>query len=170
MERSEQIGELAKALCEAQAEIKPAIKDSNNPFFKSKYADLAAVMDVCRGPLTKHGLAISQHPGSDGEYLEVETVLIHQSGQWIASKLRLKPVDTKPQSVGSAITYARRYSLSAVLGIASEEDDDGNKASGLKVERSQGGAQSYDAVAKQVAKERATPTVVKKTPEDMWNG
>lgn len=129
MEKSESIKELATALSKAQGEIKPALKDSDNPFFKSKYADLASVWEVCREPLSKNGLSISQHPSLDGNAVSIETMVMHTSGEWLLSKLSMTPKDLTPQSIGSAITYARRYALSSIVGIASEIDDDGNAAS-----------------------------------------
>jgi hypothetical protein len=130
MNKSEQINELAAALAKAQSGMKAAIKDSSNPFFKSNYADLAAVWDACKSQLAANGLAISQHPATDehGNIL-VETALIHSSGQWMSSTLAMKPVKNDPQAFGSAITYARRYALAAVVGVVTE-DDDGNHASG----------------------------------------
>lgn len=127
MERSEQINELALALSCAQGVMLPASKDSLNPFFKSKYADLAAVWEVCKEPLYKNGLSVTQHPNSEGNIVTIETMLLHKSGQWMGSKLSMISKDTTPQGIGSCITYARRYSLSSILGIASE-DDDGNAA------------------------------------------
>lgn len=128
MERSENINELATALSKAQGEIRPAIKDSNNPFFKSKYADLASVWEVCREPLAKNGLCVSQHPTAEGNTVTIETLVTHNSGQWMSSKLSMTSKEATPQGIGSAITYARRYALSSIVGIASEEDDDGNAA------------------------------------------
>ena len=128
MERSENINELATALSKAQGVIVPASKDSDNPFFKSKYADLAAVWEVARDPLHKNGLAVVQHPSAEGNVVTVETVLTHASGQWMASKLTMNAKDASPQAIGSCITYLRRYALSSVVGIASEIDDDGNAA------------------------------------------
>lgn len=133
MDRSENINELAAALNKAQGEIKPAIKDANNPFFKSRYADLAAVYDVCREPLSKNGLSITQHPSAEDNKVTVESIVMHTSGQWMGSRLTITSKDFTPQGIGSAITYARRYALSSILGIASEEDDDANKASGRTV-------------------------------------
>jgi len=135
---SEQIAELATALAKAQSQLKPAIKDSTNPFFKSKYADLAAVWDSCREALTANGLSIVQLPRCSGQVLQ--TVLFHSSGQWVSSMIEMHPADNKPQSMGSAITYARRFSLMAMVGIAPEDDDDGQAAShpvkeGLRVTR-----------------------------------
>lgn len=131
MERSETIKELALALSKAQGEIRPAIKDSDNPYFKSKYADLAAVWDVCRMPLSRNGLMVMQHPSAEGSSVSVETLVVHSTGEWISSKLTMIAKDVTPQAIGSIITYLRRYSLSSIIGIASEIDDDGNAASGL---------------------------------------
>lgn len=131
MTRSEQINELATALAKAQGAIKGAVKDSENPFYHSKYADLSAVWDACREPLSGNGLSVVQTlegNGVDGPIC-VETTLLHASGQWVSGYQAIKPVDDKPQSWGSAITYARRYGLAAIAGVA-PEDDDGNEASG----------------------------------------
>jgi hypothetical protein len=132
MQKSESIGELAKALAVAQGEIQNAKKDSENPFFRSKYADLAAVREACQGPLSKNGLAVIQTPKTtlteDHTIISVETLLCHSSGEWISEELSAIPVKTDPQGIGSCITYLRRYALSAVAGVASE-DDDGNAAS-----------------------------------------
>jgi hypothetical protein len=128
-EQSEQIGELAKALAVAQGKITGALKDSSNPFFKSRYADLASVWDACRGPLSENGLAVVQLTEADDSGVYVTTTLAHSSGQWIRSRLRLQPKDATPQGMGSAITYGRRYALAAIVGVA-QVDDDGNAASG----------------------------------------
>lgn len=127
MTRSPEIANLAKALVKFQKEVKPVKKEANNPFFNSKYADLSSIIETIKEPLAKQGLAYTQFP--IGEF-GVTTILMHESGEWIEETFSLRPVDLKPQSVGSAITYARRYALGAILGIATEEDDDGNKASG----------------------------------------
>jgi len=135
MEKSDQINELVAALSSAQGMITPAIKDTNNPFFKSKYADLASVWEVIKKPLSDNKLAVIQHPTTDGNVVTVETVLSHASGQWTSSKLTMVSKDTTPQGIGSCITYARRYALSSILGVASELDDDGNAASGKQPEQ-----------------------------------
>lgn len=127
MTTSDQIDKLAEALAKAQGQISGAIKDSTNPFFKSKYADLASVMDACRIPLSVNGLAIVQAARSSPGGVEVETMLIHSSGQWIKESLHLPVVKPDAQGIGSAITYARRYGLAAMVGIC-PEDDDGNSA------------------------------------------
>jgi len=120
---SQEVKELATALSKAQGEMVPAKKSAENPFFKSKYADLASVWDVCREPLSKNGLSIIQATAiADGKTL-LRTILLHSSGQWVESQYPVNPVKTDPQGVGSAITYARRYTLMAMVGIAPEEDD-----------------------------------------------
>lgn len=128
--QSTEIGELAKALSQAQGQIKGAVKEAENPYYKSTYANLAAVWDACREPLSKNGLAVIQTTSNDnGNIITVITTLVHSSGQWISGRLSLQPVKVDPQSIGSAITYARRYALSAIVGV-SPEDDDGESAMG----------------------------------------
>jgi len=130
-DKSEQLNELAAALAKAQGKMDSASKDSSNPHFQSKYASLASCWDACREPLSVNGLAVVQRvKQATGQVVVVETLLLHSSGQWLRQDVRL-PVD-KPtaQSVGSAITYARRYGLTAMVGIAPDDDDDGNAASG----------------------------------------
>lgn len=151
MRTSEQINEIATALAKAQGEMGAALKDATNPFFKSKYADLASVWDACRGPLTKHGLSIAQFPTTEysgtpeiykwtskmGEeragvrvicIVSVVTRLLHTSGQFLEDTSSAMLPSGDPQAVGSAITYLRRYSLQSIAGVA-PEDDDGNAAS-----------------------------------------
>jgi len=143
MKTSEQINELAAALAKAQGKITGALKDSANPFFKSKYADLASCWDACRQALSENGLAVIQVPSTsiEGTGTYLVTTLTHSSGQWIQGSLIVAPKDDSPQAMGSALTYARRYALTAIVGIA-QVDDDGNAASG-KV--SYGGQPAYDA-------------------------
>lgn len=129
MQTSETINELATALSKAQGEITGALKDSSNPFFKSKYADLASCWDACRGPLSKNSLAVFQAAETTDAGLVLTTTLAHGSGQWMRSSLGVHPKDETPQAMGSALTYARRYALTAIVGIA-QVDDDGNAASG----------------------------------------
>jgi hypothetical protein len=124
---SDEIHELATALSKAQGEIEDAAKGAENPYFKSKYADLAAVRGVIREPLAKHGLAIVQNPATVQGGVEVETILLHSSGQFMSSKLFMPVAKSDAQGIGSAITYARRYSLLSILCLATE-DDDGNAA------------------------------------------
>ena len=129
MNSSPEIKDLAAAMAKFQAELKPAIKGNTNPYFKSRYADLQACWDCCREALVKNGLSVVQGSReSNGEIVTVDTRLMHASGQWIESSLTMKPAKADPQGVGSAVTYARRYALSAILGIVADEDDDGNAA------------------------------------------
>lgn len=128
MQKSENINELSKALCQAQSEIEGAIKDSTNPFFKSKYADLSSVMEALKKPFQKNGLSFVQSSRvTDTGNLVLVTMLLHSSGQWISGEYPVKGVKDEPQALGSATTYARRYALSAMCGIA-QVDDDGNAA------------------------------------------
>ena len=125
MNKSESIVQLARALTLAQKDMGKASMDSANPFFKSKYADLTSVWEACRKPLTDNGLSIVQTLGIAGvsESQVLETILLHNSGEWISGILKLNPVKNDPQGMGSAITYARRYSLAAMVGICPEDDD-----------------------------------------------
>lgn len=134
MNRSEQINELAAALSKAQGQMEGAVKASTNPFFKSRYADLAAVVNALRGPFAANGLAFVQLPlPTEGERVSVETVLLHTSGQWISSIVDVPVAKGDAQGYGSAITYAKRYGLQAMAGLAAEdEDDDGNAAAKAK--------------------------------------
>lgn len=130
MEKSESIQNLAKALVAFQMEVKNPANTANNPFFKSKYAPLPDILNDVRPLLAKHGLAVLQSPSGDGDKIVITTMLIHESGEYIETcPLVLKTEKATAQGAGSAITYARRYALSAVLGISSEDDDDGNNAS-----------------------------------------
>jgi hypothetical protein len=129
--KSGTIAELAKALCKAQSIIQNAKKDSQNPFYKSNYADLSSVWEVARKPLTDNGLSVSQLPGGcDGNKIKVRTILMHTSGEWLCSEFEMPFLKADPQAVGSAITYARRYALAAIVGIVADDDDDGNQAAG----------------------------------------
>lgn len=125
---SASLAALAAALAKAQGEMDAAAKDSINPHFKSKYADLASVWDACREPLSKNGLAVLQPVSADGPNVTITTILAHSSGEWISESLTMTAQQNTPQGVGSAITYGRRYGLSSMVGIA-PDDDDGNAAS-----------------------------------------
>ena len=120
--------ELASALAKAQGMMKAAIKDSTNPHFKSKYADLTSVWEACRDALTKNGLSVVQSTDFDGDTVWIETILLHSSGEHIKGRYPLRPQQQTPQGYGSAISYARRYALAAMVGVVSD-DDDGNEAS-----------------------------------------
>ena len=123
MTTSEQIGDLAAALAKAQAGMKNAVLNKVNPHYRSKYADLAGIRDAVIPALTAQGIAVVQAI----DYDAVLTRLVHASGQWIESACRI-PASQDMQKMGSAITYARRYSLSAICAIAADEDDDANAA------------------------------------------
>lgn len=125
--QSEQIHEIALALSKCQAEITFAVKDSTNPFYKSKYADLTSVWEACREPLTHNDLAVLQQLTVEDDKPYLITTLVHKSGQWFKSKAPLKPNKDDIQGLGIAITYMRRYSLTAIVGIT-QDDDDGNGA------------------------------------------
>lgn len=128
---SSSLAALAPALAKAQAKIQGASKDKTNPAFKSKYADLASVWDACREALTSNGLSVVQLPmDAEGARVALRTVLLHSSGEFVSTTVSAPLGKNDAQAVGSALTYLRRYSLSAMVGIAPDEDDDGNAASG----------------------------------------
>lgn len=131
MQKSESIKHIAAALNKAQAEMSGAKKGANNPFFKSKYADMNSVVDAVRIPFCNNGLSYSQFPIMQDNKVGVETILMHESGEWMSDILVLPMVKQDPQAAGSAITYAKRYALQSIAGIPSE-DDDGNAASNQK--------------------------------------
>lgn len=121
--RSESIAALAAALAKAQGEITGASKDKANPFFKSSYADLASVWGACRAPLSKNALAVLQLSFADGPRVTVTTMLVHSSGEFVEADLTMVAAQNTPQGIGSCITYARRYALSSLVGVAAEDDD-----------------------------------------------
>lgn len=133
MNQSETITKLSAALVKAQAEMSGAVKDSANPFFKSRYADLESVIKAIKEPFAKYGLAYTQFPVNDDKGVGVVTRLIHESGEWLECSYTLPLGFVKkdgvveprldPQSAGSAITYARRYALQAMAGIPAVDDD-----------------------------------------------
>lgn len=128
MKTSDTITKIADALVKAQAAMKPAIKDSRNPHFNSRYADLASVWDAIREPLTTNGLSVIQMVGSNElEKTTLTTRVTHVSGEWIESTWQIPVGKQDPQGLGSAISYARRYALASAIGVV-QEDDDGNAA------------------------------------------
>jgi len=135
LQTSDQIDEIAKALSKAQAKIRHANKGNINPHFKSKYADLAAIIDEIRGPFTENGLSFVQGLGNDGPTITCTTLLMHESGQWIRSLFGLTPQQSTPQAAGSCATYLKRYSIQSIAGVGADEDDDGNAASGTNTTR-----------------------------------
>jgi len=131
--QSETIGALAAALSKAQADITGALKDSSNPFFKSKYADLASCWDACRKQLAANNLCVIQTTDLDDltNQTVLKTILAHSSGEWVKSITPILTKDNSPQAQGSGITYARRYALAAIVGLA-QVDDDAEAAQGRK--------------------------------------
>ena len=132
MNRSETITKLAASLVKAQSEMGNAVKDANNPFFKSKYADLNSVREASLPILNKHGISVIQPTCVVDRINYVETILLHESGEFISSLTQIvaaKPNDA--QSHGSGLSYARRYALQSICNIGAE-DDDANKAVGNK--------------------------------------
>lgn len=144
MNKSESIAEISKALVTFHSKVGAVTKDATNPFFRSKYATLDNVIDTINKPLEDAGLSYSQFPdGVNG----LTTILMHTSGEWIEARYEMTPAKNDPQGLGSAITYMRRYALGAILGLATELDDDGNTAS-------------------TPAKEKAIPEALKKQVSD----
>lgn len=136
MNHSTELGELFAALAAAQAELPMVQKDKENPFYKSKYADLASCVEAAKPVLPKHGLCVTQLIGNDGAgHDTLTTVLGHSSGQWLSGDMVLHPVKNDPQAQGSAVTYGRRYAYCSILGLVAEDDDDGNAASKPKTQR-----------------------------------
>jgi len=131
MEMSADISAWAAAFVEAQKSMGDVLKTKRNDHFKSKYAELADVLEAVQGPLNDNGFSVLQPVSSEpgGAVVRITTLLLHKSGQWVRSTLSLRPVKPDPQGVGSAITYGRRYGLMAMTGVA-PEDDDGERASG----------------------------------------
>ena len=126
---SEQLNELFSALAKAQAEMPTAGKSSNNHFFKSKYADLASVVEASRPYLAKNGLSVAQPItiGQDGKRVLV-TILAHSSGQYLVSRVPLNTTKEDMQSLGSAVTYMRRYAYASLVGVVAEDEDDDGEA------------------------------------------
>lgn len=165
MNKSESIGKLATAMVQAQKAMTFARRDSTANY--GRYADLAAVVEAIKAPLTDNGLAYTQTTDidSDGGVI-VETMLMHTSGEWISSPLRMKPTQNTPQGIGSAITYARRYGLQAICGIPTD-DDDGDAAS-CKPAQQQAAAKPRPALQRMPetppAADRPTPTAADAPP------
>jgi hypothetical protein len=125
MNRSESIGKLAAALAKAQGAMHGAMKDSKNPHFNSRYADLASIVDAAREPLAQNEISVVQNAGRpESGLVSMTTLLLHSSGEWLESDpLVVQAKDAGPQAVGSCLTYLRRYQLAAMVGIAPEDDD-----------------------------------------------
>lgn len=123
MKSSESITNLAAAFVKAQAEMSGAKKSAKNPFFKSNYANLEEVISCVKEPFASHGLGFMQFPVSGEGSAGVETVILHESGEWVSGDFLLDCVKSDPQGMGSAVTYARRYGLQSAVGLPSEDDD-----------------------------------------------
>ena len=130
MNKSDSIKSLAEALAKAQADFSAVPFNATNPFLKNKYADLGAIIQSAKPVLAKHGLSVSQLAESEAGSIGVTTMLMHSSGEWVASTISLPISDEKGKSsaqvAGSVITYLRRYALASVLGLYADEDCDGN--------------------------------------------
>jgi hypothetical protein len=165
MKHSDSIKELAAALHKAQGKIKAALKDSTNPHFKSKYADLSSVIEAVKQPLLDAGLVFTQgvHDAEGG--VAIETMLLHTSGEWLSSTLRIPATKQDAQGFGSAITYGRRYGLQAICGVPAE-DDDGNAAtaSSSRITPIAGALQALTKEEQEQAKEISADIV------DKWQG
>lgn len=120
---SENINEISTALAKAQGQLNPAVKDSSNPHFKSKYADLASVWEACRKALSDNSLAVTQIPHFEGDKQFLVTLLTHSSGQWIKSMMALPIQKPGPQELGSCLSYCRRYALASLVGVYQDDDD-----------------------------------------------
>jgi hypothetical protein len=165
MNKSETIEKIAPALHKAQGQIKAALKDSTNPHFRSKYADLSSVIEAVKPALQANGITFMQgvHDAVDG--VAVETMLLHISGEWISSVMRIPAVKQDAQGYGSAITYGRRYGLQSMCGVPAE-DDDGNAATASTTSRITpvaGSLQNLTKEEQETAKEIAADIVEKWT-------
>lgn len=138
MQRSDTIGELAKALAAANLEITNPALDAVNPHFKSRYASLGAIINAVRLPLARHGISAVQTVSTDGGAVGVTTTLLHASGEWMAeTAMSALPDRATVQQLGSVITYLRRYALASITGIVGEDDDDGNATTSPSAPRSE---------------------------------
>ena len=160
MNKSEDIDSLAAALNKAQAEMSGAKKSAKNPFFKSNYANLEEVINCVKEPFANNGLSFVQFPISGEGLAGVETIIMHESGEFISNEFMLKCAKNDPQGMGSAITYARRYGLQSAVGIPSEDDD------------GEGAMQRKPKAPLMTAKDAETKLETAKTVEDLvkvWN-
>ena len=132
MNQTENINDLVAALSKAQGKMKPAVYNKVNPHFKNRYADLASCMDACREPLAMNGLSVMQYVEKQGDIFCLVTMLAHCSGQWMKSYLPMQTEKKTCQALGAEMTYLKRYGISAMLGIVSDEEqdqeDDGERA------------------------------------------
>jgi len=158
MQTSDTLGKFADALAKAQGTMKAATKDATNPHFGNKYADLTAIMAACRAGLSAHGIAINQFVGAVDAVVTVTTRLTHTSGEWVSSSLTVRARDVSPQSIGSACSYARRYSLAALVGVVADDDDDAETAQGRPDAPKPTGKESRDRANRAAVAPTSTPT------------
>lgn len=170
MKHSESIAHLATALVAAQADIRAVEKSATNPHFKSKYVPLDSIVAMARPVLAKHGLAVVQSaPSEDGNSLQVETMLVHTSGEWLSNEVCIPLAKRDPQGSGAAVTYGRRFGLSSLLSLTSEDDDDGNAAS-QPAKRAERPAPSQQAAQPVVNAQAAAPSATAIPEDQVWNG
>src|SRR5688572_22061633 len=153
MRQTEDIKDLVAALAKAQSTLKPAVFNKINPHFRSRYADFTSCMDACRGPLSENGLAVIQFCETIDGKVNLITMLAHTSGQWIRSEYPIISAKTDSQAIGSAMTYAKRYSLCGMIGIVADEDDDAEAAVGRAHSHEQ--PKAYTASSKTVSIDQA---------------
>ena len=159
-------GSVFRDLADAQSEFAPVVFNRVNPAFKNRYADLAAILAAVRPALNRHGLFLSQKVTSEGGAVQVETLLMHKSGETISSGILSIPVDVRggnrAQAFGSARTYACRYSLSSFLGVAADDDDDGNACAPVPAAKP---AKAATKVAKPTPAPATAPAAKPETPK-----
>lgn len=166
IEQSESIVKLSAAMVAASAELKNPPKDSVNPHFKSRFADLATVIDTVKPTLVKHKLAVIQLPTEHNGQPALATTLVHESGEWMRSVTLLCAAKSDPQGIGSAITYQRRYSLQAALNITADDDDDGNHGSAPRPQQ-QNRSNPLNSPPKPQPNNAATPNAGAKLADDL---
>ena len=171
MNHSESIKEIAAALAAFQAEVKDPARDGQNPHFRSKYVQIDGLLAAVRPMLAKHGLSIVQSIGGDGQNISVTTEIMHTSGEWIRTDaLVMKAVKQDPQGAGSCATYGRRYGLSAALGVAWDDDDDGNEAlTPTKKSKAPTKADALKKIAEQAKKQGVSSDDMKEIMKRQYN-
>jgi len=158
---SDALSNIAAALCKVQATVSPALKEAKNSHLGNKYADLGSVWDACRDALIENQVAVIQMPTTDEPgYIGLTTRLLHSSGEWVEGHFRVPALDVKSktetaQAVGSALTYMRRYSLAAALGIT-QEDDDGHAATQSRQPQAQPAQQARQQASRPAPAQTAT--------------
>lgn len=155
MEMSADVSAIAKALPKAQAAMGEVFKKANNPAFKTKYADLAAVVDAVVPALNQHGIAMLQPSSFDGDRVNVATMFMHESGQWMRCTMSVLVTKRDAHGIGSAQTYCRRYGLMSMCGVAPDNDDDANGAVGLSAPRQEPAQRPQPAPAAPTLAQRA---------------